>query len=513
MNLIQSNDNVEIVAMYCIPYGGSNDMGLRQMEMSFDIRDQNKLQSILDSSYNQPITANALTQASPGLVYTSSDVHGLAKIQNGWQSKRFRFILVTRTKQYSKQGSYPKYVYEIYQGYTDKLEVFGVQGDEIAPDTEFLINSVTTLIQSKDDTGYSYNTPLTSFNVMMDPQTNSLSFINDETGNKYICRPTDVFDSLSSREAIDQGIQIESSLNVLSTNPQESTIGNSIPLVHLAKTINACKKGEETGGIGYNDFSLWDVSNDVVYENRLSDLNFINLLSTFEGVPLVPTSFILEELDYISPDYELVKTRQSKGVRLDNIGRGDLDASDPNAATINATVASVSTIGLGSILMDNFLSTLILSATNRTTDGSVVTTILNHTPLIPGDNSNNGAIRASNDFERLIYPVITRGGVIDIDLKISMILSGDSLIEVSIQGEPPEPFVIPTLANSTFNNLTMGYEAYENLIDGYSSVLDMTRDTRPKIISSATEFKNRNNFSSLPPAPPPMEYNGLSGFN
>jgi len=473
-NFVAPSD-IKIISMLFAPTKQYTDIYRRPYEMNVSAQALSTLETVVGDQIMRGGRVNPLSLANsvPDIMKMSDVPTEKINIANGWDTIRLRFLMEVE----SVQDGITKISY--IQGYSDFHDP-SISG-RIDPNMPLHINSITNTIRTFNPGSNSYYTRVqSSFNVIYDPYSSSYS-IENTTNNHRLLRPKDIVDGMDMNKLTDGHGRNLDTRSLYGALPQESKRGNSVGVQHMSTVINGVLLGNEIADVSHDAGDIFNTASSGLDENNLGSVPFIEALSSITN-NIVSVEFTLQQLLTLDPNIENVLTIADNSTPMfnANIANNILDCdvtATMDKVSVEATVATTISESISGLLMDDMLSSIDFSITNMTPNSENVVAISAVKSFIHGIDVTLYADRFISKFEALVMPAITKGNLIGVDLFIHADILGETTIAISLNGNPPEVYRLPTFCNSLFTSMVSMENEYNVLVEDFSQVLSMTNLT------------------------------------
>ena len=469
------------------------DIPQRGYSLNASIGTIHRLDSILSPGYpgvQRQVSSNELATCVPDLISFNSKPIGIAEIPYGWAVPRLRFLM--------------EYCYDTGGGtlYITYLQGFTEYHDPsmtglLDPRMRFHINSVVnvtrTMVPDQNNNYIPHSRVSSMYNIISDimGRTQFQEVQTPDIINTIkLCRPTDIASNLFAMELTRQnedgsvGYTIMNNMTDTITNykPASSNRGNNDPFKYMATTLNAFTSTKNASEIGYNNTDIFSATVNVTREPDLSKCLFMDrLLEIRNYAPESPSSFTLEELDIVSPGTTEFKTtlvaRQSNGYNVSNIAEqhnilGSDDTADLLQPTPEAIKSGIISSAISSIMLENLVTRLGFSSTNRTGQPEVILTDINS--FMDGIDPMCFVERIKTSILTNIIPNVSDCNLSTYDLFVSADLLGDITIGLQLNSNPTAVMRYPAFADSLYAPVVSRAGANQILINEFQTLIDNT---------------------------------------
>lgn len=401
----------------------------------------------------------------------SATVEAPAQISNGWRSRRFRFLMkVTEVAPFQERG----YTQRIFFGYTDQCDVSFNQ--TLDPQMRIYFNSETVV-----ETNYSLDMHGNMVPVARVVASNQIVSPMDMSGNSgfingvmhrptsYLVRPDDVF-SQGQNEAMLGKLRESGRIDASNIHYDERTMlgqggpykysrrNDASPVRYMAHTLkaysSAVHEAREEQGTADADYiyetALGTAANQSIHTN-----GFFARLKDQTGY--MENGFVeYRELLAMQPelnDPQRMIVAMDDGTSIRKTSQAE-DSNYWHGSSRTDIAASMIAQVVPAIMMDNMFRTLTFSATNGMMGvGSYAIDFNSMASASIVENLNMIDYFQSVE-HRLEYDVlasITHRNQISFQLSVHADLAGETIIDISLEGEPMVRYVAPTFTDSLFS--------------------------------------------------------------
>lgn len=418
-----------------------------------------------------------------GILSLSSGLGPLVKIPNGWETIRYRFILLVEMKINNNYST----MYTI-QGFTD----FADSTRDLRfldPNMVFYFNSVSenTITRTRDPiTGQivsSYSNSL-SYNIL---QNIDYSSRYNNNNNLTLTRPKDIHTNIYHKQ-LQENEYILNPINVGVYNTHElesSRRSNNDSTLYLTSIINAYDTAKKTDSVAsynipseafqYNEASRISIEPEI-QRNKF----FFNLERQVGSNNISKCYYTWNEMLTVFPELDMIKTIiPASNTIITQQQQGDIiDLNIPNPLVAKMTELSNS---LSSMLINSLLS-----------EANIVCRIdplvrLYDVVVISGNSliGREMIISACEKFKQLLMnitlPYIFNNTYEIVNMNISIDIFNDTVINYSTEDEPyVRTFCFPTFADSLYNSVINTKNGKDTLSNSISELIDTVEDEQLK---------------------------------
>lgn len=422
------------------------------------------------TNYGQNLSPTAVAGLASSILSPSTKPTTDIKIKNGWETKRYRFLLVLEVTAGTIQ-----YV-QIATGYTDYL---GVSTNYLDPNMELYFNSFQTFTRKTTMSQNGLRTILFPYDVTQlirsEPKTTTGAFKYDHMNPFLECqllRPQDVFNHLTLN-MVSSGLEYPNSGLTTSneTIPYSDMVDTRSISSGMVKTSNR-KNGNAASYISsvltglknakkaYGDTNTMNVYSEAsvtpeVADKALSDNKTVRKISAFYSdfskrgyLKLKELQTVIPEIDFVT---KVMSFGQAKKIRAPHETGQTEKLSD---ATRGAHAAAVLANALPDLMIDSLLGQVSFLATNNYADGLIRFTWTG----ADGAKSLAEGIEPFIDkfTHRLTNEVLydmSNQGATRFDIHIFADITDDIQITIGFDGATPEPYAIPAFCDSLFSSV------------------------------------------------------------
>lgn len=438
------------------------------------------------------LTATGLAQLTNQYIQPSAIPGSPVRIVNGWNSKRFRYILRISFSDDLAETE------EIITGYTDIMDVS--MSNHVNPDTTFFVSSIIPLKKITLGNGINQTSRISP----LDPS-HVYSKEHHMDGNAsgiFTLTPKSVLTQLRVNSYDYDHGELNNTTNEI-LYPTASLLDNNNPGRYAAKIFNryqnvSMQNNQSLIALNRNDV-LTETSAGLNDPNITLDLFMNTLYNQIHG-DVSRAWFSLRELMQVDPSLDNViqvvfknkdpaynRAMMPSGFDTNHVGGSDYETQ----MAIN--IANI----LPSIMMDFGIVFIDFSATNNNI--ALKSDILIQNVLSIGgetvDLSPYKQAIMSRIYDELITVVSQRGQIV-YDLTVSCSLTGETYINASYNGQAYVPYLIPTFASSLFDpTLTTNRQDVNNMatgIDAVFGVIDSSSKLNPMSQRGSTVYDSRS---------------------
>lgn len=440
-----------------------------------------RIESTISAAGPSRIDNSLISGMSDGLITVSATPDQETAIANGWHERRFRFTMTVAIK----SGFGERLCY--FQGYSEFFDVS--HGNNIDPNMVFYINSYTVVSRMAD--------PTNPMNGYIDRVIESRQVLNGTYGANnspqlYGIRPEDLFigvqSSYFSQGNLDSSIPIRDTRIGLSGQTFASNRVNAIPSNLLTTVVNTWREVETTADFGQGGESIHDRAIQKLHDRSPLENPFIAQLSQLQYAGLTPTThFTLADLAKIDPTVSqriyyqpLEDFGQVHSVGMTSQWNG------ADKLTQIAYLAATSTIAL---MQATGMITAHFFATNMTMDGTPVVNMTAPGVTFSTTNPTGAYNLFTMRFTSEVMPDITCNNLIPVSVSISADIYNETMITISMDGQPAVDYVFPSFADSLLQPMmTVSSHNYNDMITGVESILNYCGISSPSMAGQIAQI-------------------------
>lgn len=462
-----------------------------QYQRSFQINNtegtSRELHEIIET--NPVITQQDLAWMENPMVTLSAENRGIAYIPNGWNTKRFRFVMWVEIEDnlYSSM--------EIITGFTDTNDYVNMhtRGVDLPSDMIFYINRIFSC-GGKQNKNTGIYTP-----QMIVGSSSVISALNDNTHPQYLATPQALSSHLvlnSTQELNGIGGPIHHTDAYITPNRLFLSNTSNNSLISFAdRSLNVPLKTykrmltDTENPVSADDFTDWDNVNFYTQVRKGledSDVNqyqFLKILGRNYGNHRASRSYFswfeLKDLDpTVTQRFELIAR---KGVpTLGKLGYQVNESEIASDSTLETILSQTILNEVPTYMIRHGLLSLGFTYTSleRYRHGNHLDDIVNIHGFEPAFNrDNNNFILALQDsiteyVKTTLIPQISRGGAYDVKASIACDIFGYTQMLITIAGGSQRQYSYPTYASSIFTPLTTdSSKAIKTMAESYSDVV------------------------------------------
>lgn len=460
-----------IVGFYLTETGTYQQQVLRSFETHVGADDMNQLEQ--DTRGGRDININTLQNVAGNILKPQAQVsptEAAVQIPNGWLCRRFRFMMVVE-----ERASYAtdRTTTRILFGYTDHSDA---SLNHLDPNMRIYFNSETVIqmVSRPTPQGMTQYPVVTSSNQILSPYTNTGEVVSllHTPPERYLIRPEDVFhyqnaSLIGKRMEYSipgsnlQGMHDGRSMLAAGGGYKYSNRRTNSPTRFINEVLGAFNHGKKEAELDpfaeqspehlFADEVLYEKAAGGVANPEIYTSQFFAKLATRCG--LVEQGFVrYQELVNNFPEVQQnVKYSLNEGTRSIRQMSEAQDSASWSGSDRTAVAGSLMTQVVPSIMMDCFLRQVTFAATNGSGRGHVIDI---HPDGVRSIVRDLPMIEHLQEFQRrLVYDVlnvISQNNALWYQISASADLSGETIIDLAIEGEEPRRFVAPTFGDSLF---------------------------------------------------------------
>lgn len=439
--------SIEIVKIIMQETGTYNTMMRRPFESNLN---GNIQKTILENCEKVGrITPNLLTGVAGQFVMPSATPERPVNIVNGWNTRRFKFFMEVRTT--SHMGTV---VTEFITGYTDQMGA-SLMGS-LDPNMTFYINTVNIAKNAVR------TTPLGTQNVQSIVDCSHLLYQTDYQGihglnNSHKMRPEDVFVTM-------QNVQLEEASNTfggqadfldtrtqITKKPIKATRRFNSSPIFVSSVLDSYVQTKRQAMGGHTDLEITDTAAASVASARVNEDPFITLLRNRTG--LDGSTFTVRELLNIDPTVEsrIIVTPLNPALRATLPQAGQ--TQHWQSADFETQFATALSQAVPGYMLDNCLQSVKFRATNMEMGGNITVLLTDYGTLLQGIDVSPYLGAFSFVLEKTVLADLTQNNMIPFTLDMTCNLLSDSIINLSINGSPFVPYVVPCFCDNLMSPL------------------------------------------------------------
>lgn len=482
---------VRVVRFLLVETGTYNDQFRRPYETHADKRELNILSDRFAGAHS--LGPALLGGVANQFIQPSMQWESQIGIANGWDTKRFQFMMEVEYSSYAGPGGG-----EMILGYTDHPGVShsGFLDEQMV----FTINSVAQVKKVR------YNQPGVGV-VDRWQQYDSAHVINNKDFSSvnsmsqvYQMRPEDVYKNLTKNSLPGEGTMLDSRV-ALTPKASLSKRTNNIATHYAARIFEgynqASRQSEDSHMKSFQ--GLYQAAEDLVLDPYSLEDVFLEKVMQVRGDPIPGKVFTMRDLKDIDPSLESRSDDVIRVLRIANPHevhhRGD---THPWGDKENETLAaSVLMQTVPSMLMELGLTALTFYTENTSRpNGQVVTEVAGWESFSNGDVRNN-IMEFMTSFETTVFRGLTNNGSISMEIHMDADVLGETRIFIRYDGGPEIPFVAPSFADALMAPIvTNDHERTQAVANDFGKLFDAVRVSAPVIDNSFTNRPTMSNRQS-----------------
>lgn len=463
--------SVQIVKLIMQETGTYNQQWRRSFESNLNGQIQNSILETCDRVGH--ITPGLLTGIANQFIKPSATPEKPISIVNGWDARRFRFFMEVHSK--SHMGPV---LIQYVTGYTDHMGA--TPNGALDPNMVFYINTVNTTKSS------TRTTPLGTQNVQSMMDSSHLLYQPDYSGiygnnTTHKMRPEDVFAGMQNADlhnaSLDNGIDNSfiDTRSHLSSKPIKAARKYSSSPVYVAGILNSYVQTKRADISGISNMELFDTAAAHMACARVNQDPFIKKLMDSTGKGGMFTFGEISTIDptignriIVSPLTPALRATLHTAGQTQNWQSSDYD-------TQFATTLSQAVPGY---MLDNCLQSVKFRATNDTGQGILVH-ITNYGTLLQGIDPAPFLASFTFAVQKTLLQDLSYNNQISFSVDMSCNLTGDTKIDLSLNGGPFVPYVTPCFCDALMSPLiTADFNKFTSLTHDLGLVVDYLGDAK-----------------------------------
>jgi hypothetical protein len=433
---------MRIKRLIFVETGTYNDQALRPYETH--VNDQT-LRMIQEATHDgRQLQPTNLAGVAGAIVRPSAASIGTVSIENGWDTKRFRFLMEVEFADFTG-GATIQYI----SGSTSHADLS--HGKFIDPRMQLYLNNIVKTRQVVEMTPMGQMTRQT---VSEASQILTGSYNPQITGlanSPQTMRPEDVFGTIGLSVLGDADtFDLRSSFG---GGAKKSSRKNGAATSYLSRVMTSYKTATQKAEYSDQLPQMMDDASGQVREGLVSQDPFMSHLMRHTGFAQ-GTSVSYDELCQMQPGLEhddsTVKVILNRVVLASGWQPHVRGQTEHWSGTTRETIfATTLAHAVPAIMMELMLTEITMSITNRTQDGSFVSQF-----LAPPDSFTVGVdLSPSLDLllrrmETEVLRDLTMNNQIDIQLVLHIDVLGESIIDIAIMGGPLIKYVVPSFCDA-----------------------------------------------------------------
>lgn len=420
-----------------------------------------RVEEITQNNPGSDIQPNLIAGLCSGIITPSATHEGTVSIVNGWNERRFRFILVVEVPNAFSCDIY------VYQGYSEFYDASLITG-QADPNMNFFINSVVRLQRSRRENEFGFIDRIAETKQFIDGRALS------ENGNMSLdlLRPKDVVSVIQSNylKSAYGGVTFNDARTNAVNTTHSNIRSNGIPSKYLARTITGHRASQSLQSFGEGGENVFDRTIQTLNEQSPYENPFIRKLTDMSGVPMgAKTTFTLNELTKIDP---MISAKVSYSPVDQKAPLHQAGASMwMNGSNIETILASMISNGLAGLMVEAGLAQVAFVTTTMTPTGQPDTRMLTPGVAMTTMNSAMAYQQFISAFNATLMPDLSMNFTLPFAATITADLFGDIDIFIQIDGGTPERAVFPVFADALI--ISTATRSTENLNKMAGSVNDI----------------------------------------
>jgi hypothetical protein len=434
---------LQIRRLFFVETGSYEDQMLRPYETNLNTRTLNQLQEATQGGRN--LTSSNVAGIAGQIIRPSAMAQGIAPIAQGWGDRRLRFLL-----EVVEPDGFGGESVQYLTGFTSHVGV-SMQSQQLDPNMELFFN---TSIQTRR---VPYMSPTGN---IMQQRVNDASHIltgvyNPSYGHlqqaTHSMRPQDVFAAVGASTLMQYGGDIVDTRTAFSQGRLKKSLrGNSAAPSYLSRLLTTHSAVMATSEESDNLDDMMGQAAGAVQEPLVSKDTLLHVLSMRSRLSQ-GGCVTYRELCQLQPDLDRIAevfVARSIQAQAQNHQRGQ--SEHWQGSTHETMMATILAHAVPAVMMDLMITKVGFKATNRTLNGQTevlftgVMTFAEGIDMTPFLQNFEHRLRAE------VLSDISHGGIVDYDLEAKFDIVGDTVISISVGGQPHITYTTPSFADSLF---------------------------------------------------------------
>lgn len=481
---------------------GINDVHKRAYKTHITAENINQLAEVTQGG--QALTQHGISQVAANMVAPSAESEGVAPIVNGWRTNRFRFLLIIE-----ENGANGASNTVYYTGYTDYMDDSYINMSAgrtaVDPNLQFHITSTNRIRNTTVLTHGTMGNRVTSTGAHQLIFNNNVANLQNNVAATYLMRPSDIFRSQNTLNVmgryglLDEGNIINDTTGTLIGGGNQSSRSNNTPGTYLFNTLKAYSYARNVVD-GPDDInSLVTEATSVTKDGDLFYDPFFTHMADFNMNVRTRGQFAHKDLAKAFPYVDDVTVISRP--RADAPVWDFTNTEGWNGSSNETVAASLLVNAVPSILLDNLVADARFLLTNDTIGGETVQQVYNCNPVSPTLDRDGLLNRAIERIKLELIPTISMQGHFKFTILIDCSIYGDTMVNISLNGGPSIPYVMPTFADNLASPvMTNDVQRFNSVTHDIFSVAQTLLDAKQPLIT--TPVNTGVQGAPMPPVSP-----------
>ncbi len=457
------NAQIQIADFILTQTGTYQSQELRPFETSIQQQHVDYLSRTTQEGRN--ITISSLQDVAGDILHPQATTEGQVNIANGWTSRRFRFMMKVVEKQpFQVNGTCQR----IFFGYTDHCDA---SYNHLDPNMRIYFNSETLVANNIRQTPHG---PVTEAQVLGSNQIVSPLDMSGASGmangmhhqpTSYLIRPDDVYHVGHTEQVVNNLNFAGTHGDVTAAYDTRTMMGKGgaykysrrhdvSPTRYLSKTLGAYSHAVKEAQMNDNGGDLEILYSEAAANAGNQDIQANDFFSRLrDEAGYMERGYVtLGDLTRLFPELaQTMKYSLDDGRSIRKVNQAEHSNHWHGSSRMDIAASTLAQV-VPAIMMDNFIRSISFAATNGHGLGNFAIEIHGHGTRSVVDNLV--MVPYLEEFQRrLIMDVlntITHRNQVGFQISMSSDLAGDSVIDISLDGEPTVRYVAPTFSDSLF---------------------------------------------------------------
>lgn len=459
-----------ILGLTLFPVKGYNDVYRRSYNTYIDQSVENKLDEVTQGG--TVLNNVSIGEIASQVLQPGAQVEQRSNIVHGWQTPRYRFIL--KVEEMGMGGSVNIGFYVGHTEHSEGVIFHGTRNSTFDPNMMFFINSVNRVRVS------TFTQNGQQFKNLKAEDSQQFLFSNGaiadlQTGNmgSYKMRPQDLFQAQSllnrlSQDGLLDANTIDTTGAIMGIGGDLSSRSNNDPTNYLTKTLKAYRyANDQNDGYESDTEDLYQTATTLVKEQSIWNNPFISQMSNHSYNIAANGQFSWNELLRICPHLDQITQVVVPNDVSGNIAyntSATINSNTLNGANLwsnentehwqgstNETIAGyMISQALPAMMLEKLIASIRFRMTNQTMTGEIQHSVDAISAVDPAV-AHLMPRHAEMLMDRLrieTLGAVTLNGSLPFDCLVDCSIFGDTFIQISINGGPHTPLLMPTFADN-----------------------------------------------------------------
>lgn len=399
-----------------------------------------------------PVVASNIAGIANRFIMPSATPEQAVQMINGWGSRKLRFMLML-----DHVGATGIEITQVITGWSEHFDPSYEGSMDL--DLTFFTNSTMILRRVTARTAVGnreYYNVSDSAHVIVD---NSFQGIHQPEKN-YRMRPADVYSTMTRTVLGQQNNDVNDTRTLVTSQPVKSYRSNSNTTAYAANLLNSYKDALGMDAFGQTEDQILSAARGNAHELSMVQDAFLNAISKMRGAPIGNTFTMREllRLDEHALDNDIaMMTMPGQASAMNPQAQAEFfnntsQLSGWGGSNLYTQIATILSHSVPAIMVECAISKIALHCTNQNDfrTAEIWISQMQDFPQMAGTSIDMSQFiqHFRRKLETEVLNDISHNSTVDYEIHMQLDLLGESIIQLSMYGDRPETFVVPSFCDA-----------------------------------------------------------------